>query len=80
MKKLECEKHRSRKHHNAESETRRKASAMKRKQAQEQNWRHKNCIEAETTKTGMQTQMIYKYWCIEMHKSKEKELWKHDKT
>jgi hypothetical protein len=24
--------------------------------------------------------MIYKYWCIEMHKSKEKELWKHDKT
>ncbi len=67
---------------------------MKRMRAQEQNWKHKNWIEAETTKqepkwqcikeestkTTMQTQMIYKYWCIEVHKSKEKELWKHDKT
>lgn len=44
------------------------------------NWKHKNYIEAETTKTAMQTQMIYEYWCIEMHKSKEKELLKHDKT
>jgi hypothetical protein len=48
---------------------------MKRMRAQEQNWKHKNWIEAETTKqepkwqcikeestkTTMQTQMIYKY-------------------
>ncbi len=32
------------------NQTHRKASAMKRKQAQEQNWKHKDCIKAENTK------------------------------